>query len=541
MVRPAARAFETPAATPTFQPSTPAWQPMPSQPPAAPLAASLQGPPPAPYQPPQPPAAPQQQPYVAPPQPGAPAYAPPQAAQLGPGQPPAGQYGPPQPPAPQYRAPQATPPQPSFQPPQYGPPPQSAPTYAPPQYPGPQPQYGPPQGPPQNQAPYAGTAYPYAPTSIPQAQPSARPPYGAPGQYAAPQQYGAPPQYAAPQQYAAPPQYAPPQQYGGTPQYTGGYYGPQPGAYGYPPVVQPATKRGFGKFVILLVALLVLVGVAVPVVNALTASPYMNEAYTPPDPDLRPPALPTVKGEADARQAITANALYSQSIPMPTRCVVTAIDLSTAPETQLNDHMSAVIACLMRVWDTTVTKAGYTMPRPPLVIYSTPVSSACGKLTTMNAAYCGSDQKIYYATDLPKAIPTDLRSSRFVVEVIVAHEFGHAVQARTAILSAGHGLEDSASNDAAAREWSRRIELQADCFAGLFIHSVAKSAGMTQQDLDNIAALMISFGDDSLSQSGTVDGSHGTGASRKYWAQLGLASSSLGVCNTFAAPSDEVR
>jgi predicted metalloprotease len=350
-----------------------------------------------------------------------------------------------------------------------------------------------------------------------------------------------PQQYAGPQQYSGSQQYAPPQQYGTSPQYTGGYYGPQPGGFPYPPVAQPARKRGLGNIVILLVALVVLVGIAVPVVNALTASPYMNEAYSPPDPSTNPPGLPTVKGETDARQVITANALYSQNIPLPTKCIVTAIDLSTAPETQLNDHMSAVIACLMRVWDTTVTNAGYSMPRPPLVIYSTPVSSACGKLTTMNAAYCGSDQKIYYATDLPKAIPNDLRSSRFVVEVIVAHEFGHAVQARTAILSAGHGLEDSASNDAARREWSRRIELQADCFAGMFIHSVAKSAGMTQQDLDNIAALMTSFGDDSLSQNATVDGSHGTGASRKYWAQLGLASTSLGVCNTFAAPSDEVR
>ena len=186
---------------------------------------------------------------------------------------------------------------------------------------------------------------------------------------------------------------------------------------------------------------------------------------------------------------------------------MTAIDLSTAPETQLNDHMSAVIACLMRVWDKTVQDAGYTMPRPPLVIFSSPVSSACGRLTTMNAAYCGSDQKIYYATDLPKAIPNDLRSSRFVVEVIVAHEFGHAIQARTAILSAGHGLEDGASTDAARREWSRRIELQADCFAGMFIHSVAK--WMTQQDLDNIADLR-SPSCDSLSKNATVDGArHG--------------------------------
>ncbi len=507
MVRPPARAFEVPQppSTATFQSSTPSWQPMPGPPPASPVAASLQTPRTAPsYQPPQPQTPYQAQPFT--PSQAAPTYSP---------QPPAApQYRPPPPAQPAYQAPQYTQPQPptAYAPPSYGPPSQ-APSYAPQVYRDQPPQYTPP-----SQTPFYPPP-PYSPT--------------------APQQY-APPQFAAPQQYGSTQQYAAPQQYGISPQYTGGYYGPQTGAFPYPPVVPP-RKRGVGKVLILVVSLLVLVGFAVPVVNVLTASPYMNEAYTPPDPSTNPPALPTVKGEADARQVITSNALYNQTIPLPTKCLVTAIDLSTAPETQLMDHMSAVIACLMRVWDKTVQSAGYSMPRPPLVIYSSPVSSPCGKLSSMNAAYCGSDQKIYYATDLPKAIPVDLRSSRFVVEVVVAHEFAHAVQARTAILSAGHGLEDGASNDAAKREWSRRIELQADCFAGMFIHSVAKSAGMTQQDLDNIAALMIAFGDDSLSQNATVDGSHGTGASRKYWAQLGLASTSLSVCNTFAAPSDEVR
>ena len=159
----------------------------------------------------------------------------------------------------------------------------------------------------------------------------------------------------------------------------------------------------------------------------------------------------------------------------------------------------------------------------------------------MNAAYCGSDQKIYYATDLPQAIPSGLRSSRFIVEVIVAHEFGHAVQARTGVLTAAHALADAATSQTDANEWSRRTELQADCFAGLFIRSVSKSAGIAQQDLDNIAALMVSFGDDAMSKNSGVDGGHGLGADRKYWMQLGLASTTVGACNTFTAASDAVR
>jgi predicted metalloprotease len=200
-----------------------------------------------------------------------------------------------------------------------------------------------------------------------------------------------------------------------------------------------------------------------------------------------------------------------------------------------------VVACLMRVWDTTVTKAGFEMPRPMVIVYSAAISTSCGKLSTMNAAYCGSDQKIYYATNLPQAIPSELRSSRFIVEVIVAHEFGHAVQARTGILSAAHGLTDAAASKADSQQWSRRTELQADCFAGLFIRSVSKSAGISQQDLDNIATLMVAFGDDSLSKNSDVDGGHGLGSSRRYWMQLGLASTALNVCNTFTAAPDEVR
>jgi hypothetical protein len=290
-----------------------------------------------------------------------------------------------------------------------------------------------------------------------------------------------------------------------------------------------------------LLSVAIVVGVAVPVVSAFTTAGYANSSYVPPQPNVNPPGLPKMKNEASAHDTVTASALYAQQVPNPTKCAVTAIDLSAASEAELQSHMSDVVACLMRVWDTTVTKAGFEMPRPPVVVYSASISTSCGKLPMMNAAYCGSDQKIYYATDLPQAIPRGLRSSRFIVEVIVAHEFGHAVQARTGILTAAHGLADAATNKTESNELSRRTELQADCFAGLFIRSVSKSAGIAQQDLDNVAALMTAFGDDSLSQNSTVDGGHGLGESRKYWIQLGLASTSVDVCNTFTATSYAVR
>jgi uncharacterized protein len=420
--------------------------------------------------------------------------------------------------------------------------------------PQPTPQYGEPQTGPYRpeqelappQPPRYSSAPPHSPAHLQQGgypapphteQAGLTPPYGA--RYA-PQGYSqAPP-------YASPPQWAPPTPY---PQgYQGGYSeGPaqelyRSGPVGYPyPEAPRRRKRNGARTLLILLAIAVLVATVLPIASTMATSGYANSSYVAPEPDTNPPALPKVANGSTAQTMVTGSALYGQTVPNPTKCTVTSIDLSAASESELQSHMSDVVACLMRVWDITVTRAGYTMPRPPVVVYSAALSTGCGKLATLNAAYCGSDQKIYYATDLPQAIPKQLRSSRFIVEVIVAHEFGHAVQARTGILTAAHGLADTAPSQGESHEWSRRTELQADCFAGLFIRSVSRSTGITQQDLDNIASLMVAFGDDSMSTTTEIDGGHGLGATRKYWMQLGLASTSTTVCNTFTAASDEVR
>lgn len=313
---------------------------------------------------------------------------------------------------------------------------------------------------------------------------------------------------------------------------------------GYPSMQQP-RRGGAGKIILAVFGVVILLGIGIAVINALGSSPaaggYVNENYTPPPPDLNPPDLPTVTTYAEAEQLLTDDAIYAQSIPQPTRCQVSEIDLTTASADQLQTYMTNVVGCLMTVWNDPVTQAGYQMPRPPVIIYSTTITTGCGKLETENAVYCAADQKIYYATDLPDILPPDLQKSRFVVEMIMAHEFGHAVQARTGLLISFHGMESQASSQAEKNLWSRRGEMQADCFSGLFIRSVSQSAGLTQQDLDNLAATARAIGDDTLSGKATIDGNHGLAATRQYWLQLGLASTKVAACNTFVAPADQVR
>ena len=320
----------------------------------------------------------------------------------------------------------------------------------------------------------------------------------------------------------------------------------QPNQFGYPSGLQPQRRGGAGKMILAVLGVVVLLGIGIAVINALsgggtTAGDYVNENYTAPAPDLNPPALPTVTTVAQATDTVTNDAIYTQTVPGPTLCQVSAIDLTTASPSELQAYMTKIVGCLMTVWNGPVTQAGYELPRPPVIVYSTPITTGCGKLETENAVYCGADQKVYYATDLPSILPTDLQNARFVVEMIIAHEFGHAVQARTGILISFKGLESTATTTAEKNDWSRRGEMQADCLSGLFIRSVSKSAGLTQQDLDNIAATARAVGDDTLSGKANIDGNHGLAANRQYWIQLGMASTTVSVCNTFVAAAGAVR
>jgi predicted metalloprotease len=320
----------------------------------------------------------------------------------------------------------------------------------------------------------------------------------------------------------------------------------QPNQFGYPSGLQPRHRGGAGKLLVAVLGVVVLLGVGIAVINALSggstmAGGYVNESYTPPAPDLNPPTLPEVTTVAQAQDTVANDAIYAQTVPGPTLCQVSAIDLTTASPSELQAYMTKIVGCLMTVWSGPVTQAGYELPRPPVIIFSAPITTGCGKLETENAVYCGADQKIYYATDLPSILPPDLQKARFVVEMIIAHEFGHAVQARTGILISFNGLESTATTTAEKNLWSRRGEMQADCLSGLFIRSVSKSAGLTQQDLDNIAATARAVGDDTLSGKANIDGNHGLAANRQYWIQLGMASTTVSVCNTFVAPAEAVR
>lgn len=267
---------------------------------------------------------------------------------------------------------------------------------------------------------------------------------------------------------------------------------------------------------------------------------YQNDDYTVPPVDTRPPGLPEPETYEEATSLLKQNPLYATSVPRPVRCGMAEIDVARASKQELTAHLNDMMGCLMRVWEDPLTQAGFTPVRPSVTVYSGSVTTKCGKLPAANAVYCGADQQVYYAEDLPTVVPRSLRGSRFITEAVVAHEFGHAVQARSAILVSELAWEEKSSKSAGL-QLSRRLEVQADCFAGQFLGSIQQSTQMSDAELANVGKLFYSIGDDVLTGRRNYEGNHGSGSSRQAWTNAGLESTSVGACNTFTAPAQKVR
>ena len=158
----------------------------------------------------------------------------------------------------------------------------------------------------------------------------------------------------------------------------------------------------------------------------------------------------------------------------------------------------------------------------------------------MNAFYCTADQQVYYSNLLPQAC-LDRTNNKWTADIVMAHEFGHALQGRTGILVSGHALGQSLGTRGSRCGTSRRLETQADCFSGMFVHAVSLSLGAQEQDVDGILVIYDAIGDDNLTGKPDVVGNHGLGRSREYWGNIGLANSEVGKCNTFVVPARFVR
>ncbi|MFL6027954.1 MAG: neutral zinc metallopeptidase [Friedmanniella sp.] len=266
---------------------------------------------------------------------------------------------------------------------------------------------------------------------------------------------------------------------------------------------------------------------------------YQNDDYQVPPPDLSPPPIPQPETYEEAQSLLTQNAFYNQVTPDPVRCASDPINVDTASDAALKKHFDALMACLVRVWEPPVVGAQWQIVRPTVTIYGSEINTKCGK-SGVNAFYCAADQQVYYSNRLDNAVPVVARD-RWAADVVMAHEFGHALQARTAILISSQALGQQSNDEGTQLLFSRRLETQADCFSGMFIRSVAAAVGVQQSDVEGILEVYSAVGDDTLSGNPGIQGNHGLARSRQYWGNTGLGTNEVGQCNTYTARSSLVR
>ena len=212
----------------------------------------------------------------------------------------------------------------------------------------------------------------------------------------------------------------------------------------------------------------------------------------------------------------------------------------SAEEQQLADFVSVVLADTEDTWNTICGRSGMDYEEPVLVMFSGSVQSACGMASAaVGPFYCPADNKVY----LDLSFFHDLKQRHgapgdFAQAYVIAHEVGHHVQNLLGISDKVRQAQRGADK-AEANALSVRLELQADCFAGLWGNYAERSRQVLEQgDIEEALGAASAIGDDRLQRESmgyTVPESftHGTSEQRVRWFRKGIETGDIGNCDTF--------
>jgi uncharacterized protein len=217
------------------------------------------------------------------------------------------------------------------------------------------------------------------------------------------------------------------------------------------------------------------------------------------------------------------------------------LDPANDPDAALRAEMLKVLKKTEVTWAQLFTQMGGNYQAPTLVAFNGVTPTACGKgQSAMGPFYCPGDQKVYLDMDFFREMERKFRAGGdFARAYVIAHEIGHHVQNLMGITGKTDAMRDRVSK-VEYNKISVRVELQADCFAGVWAHHSNKAKPfLDPNDIDEAMRAASAIGDDALqrqSQGAVVPDSftHGTSQQRMRWFKTGFETGSVKGCDTFA-------
>lgn len=227
-----------------------------------------------------------------------------------------------------------------------------------------------------------------------------------------------------------------------------------------------------------------------------------------------------------------------QAGPPPTR---------GTPSDETGQFVAAVLGSTEDTWQAIFRQSNRTYRPPKLRLFAGAVQGGCGfAQAAMGPFYCPRDKRIYLDTSFFRQIETRFRgctgkACKFSQAYVIAHEVGHHVQNELGILGKAQQQQQAAGGRPQANRIQVRVELQADCFAGIWAHHAEKRHNFLEPGDVNAALQTASaIGDDTLqrrAQGRVVPDSftHGSAEQRKRWFMTGFTQGKVSACNTFTS------
>ena len=211
------------------------------------------------------------------------------------------------------------------------------------------------------------------------------------------------------------------------------------------------------------------------------------------------------------------------------------------PNDPLSRFVSTVLATTEDAWTQVFRENGQTYEKPRLTLFSDEIASGCGDAeAAMGPFYCPNDRRVYLDMSFFNELATKFKApGEFANAYVIGHEIGHHVQNLLGILpkvqQAQRGLDKASAN-----RLQVRVELQADCFAGVWANRVnrIKPGFIDQNDIAAAIRAASAVGDDTI-QRRTIGRvvpesfTHGSAQQRASWFQQGLKAGRIEACNTF--------